>query len=306
MILGEDSFAWIRLLRIRARIAALPRAASSATLDQMSLSRAAIAFAVLVGVAGRVFARDPIKVSAKERTDGVTFEAENDGHCPAVVRITLPELVNATANHSLPCAFVLEPFARRDVLRIQSGDLQKRWSYRWEYSYRFGMPATHDDGVLYQFPFDPSTPRYLDQGNEGNFTHSGAERYAFDFVMPVGTKVLAARAGVVARIVDEYSRGGPDPRLAEMANEVLILHDDGTLGRYRHIAQGGAVVAVGQRVVAGQEIATSGNVGFSTQPHLHFDVRVALMSGTAATVPIRFTSSAGPLLPSSGSFWPRH
>ena len=49
-----------------------------------------------------------------------------------------------------------------------------------------------------------------------------------------------------------------------------IRQDDGTIGVYGHIDE--ALVSAGQRVAAGDLIATVGNRGQSTGPHLHYEV----------------------------------
>ena len=51
-----------------------------------------------------------------------------------------------------------------------------------------------------------------------------------------------------------------------------VLQDDGTIGVYGHINE--TLVSVGQRVLAGEQIATVGNRGYSTGPHLHYEVWV--------------------------------
>ncbi|MDI9938889.1 peptidoglycan DD-metalloendopeptidase family protein [Rhodococcus sp. IEGM 1351] len=51
---------------------------------------------------------------------------------------------------------------------------------------------------------------------------------------------------------------------------VRIRHDDGTITTYGH--NNDNLVEVGQRVKAGQQIATVGNRGQSTGPHLHFEI----------------------------------
>ncbi|WP_259304498.1 M23 family metallopeptidase [Thermomonas sp. S9] len=87
--------------------------------------------------------------------------------------------------------------------------------------------------------------------------------------------MLAARGGVVMQVQDGFSGHGLDPhRDASRANLIRILHDDGSMGLYAHLANGGARVRVGQRVEAGQRIGLSGNTGYSTAPHLHFAVQV--------------------------------
>jgi murein DD-endopeptidase MepM/ murein hydrolase activator NlpD len=51
---------------------------------------------------------------------------------------------------------------------------------------------------------------------------------------------------------------------------VRILHGDGTVTVYGHVDR--YLVSVGERVTAGEQIATLGNRGQSTGAHLHFEV----------------------------------
>ena len=62
----------------------------------------------------------------------------------------------------------------------------------------------------------------------------------------------------------------------------MIQHDDGTLGEYMHLAPSGVRVSVGQKVARGDELALSGNTGFSSTPHLHFQVMTAATDGVSA------------------------
>lgn len=95
-------------------------------------------------------------------------------------------------------------------------------------------------------------------------------RHAVDFAMPIGTPVVAARAGVVVAARD----GFPDGNGVDLEeNLVFVRHADGTVARYFHLTRGGALVAVGDSVRQGEVIARSGNSGQSAGPHLHFDVQ---------------------------------
>jgi murein DD-endopeptidase MepM/ murein hydrolase activator NlpD len=89
--------------------------------------------------------------------------------------------------------------------------------------------------------------------------------------------VLAARPGIVVAANAAAQGSGTTTEFLEYrrSNFVLVLHDDGTLGEYMHLAPSGIEVAPGQRVERGQPLALSGNSGFSSTPHLHFQVMTA-------------------------------
>jgi murein DD-endopeptidase MepM/ murein hydrolase activator NlpD len=151
--------------------------------------------------------------------------------------------------------------------------------------------ARHDDRARYGLPFDPRVPRVVSQGPGGEQSHTGRQREAFDFVMPVGTPVLAAREGRVGQVVDGFTAGGRDSRLP--GNHVAVVHDDGSFALYVHLSPG-IPVRVGQRVARGQLLARSGQTGNATAPHLHFAVACVDADGLQhATVPIRFGRPGG-------------
>lgn len=122
----------------------------------------------------------------------------------------------------------------------------------------------------YRLPWPGGVTRLCVQGNRAVVSHRAEDgEVAWDFAMPVGSTVVAARGGRVARVVVEHTRRGTDAP----NNLIAIDHGDGTSGWYLHLEQGGALVAVGDVVRQGQPIGRSGNVGRSLLPHLHFHVR---------------------------------
>lgn len=133
----------------------------------------------------------------------------------------------------------------------------------------------------YRLPWPAGTTRFCIQGNRAVVSHRGWEEHAFDFTMPVGSPVCAARAGEVTQvIVENDGHGYKWPN-----NKVVVRHEDGTLANYLHLKRNGSKVQVGDRVTQGQVIAESGHVGNSMLPHLHFHVTDAERK---RTLPITF------------------
>ncbi|MEI2775461.1 MAG: M23 family metallopeptidase [Tetrasphaera sp.] len=94
------------------------------------------------------------------------------------------------------------------------------------------------------------------------------------------------------------ARGGAG---ALAGNHVVIAA--GPTGRYvllAHLQRESAVVAVGQRVEAGEVIGACGNSGNSTEPHVHLQVSDSLDWASARGVPFAFEGPCGPWLPRNG------
>lgn len=139
----------------------------------------------------------------------------------------------------------------------------------------------------YRLPWPAGEAHLCIQGNRAVVSHRGAEEFAWDFVMPVGTPVLAMRGGRVTKVVDVHEGNGTD----KPNNFVTVDHGDGTFGWYVHIRRGGALVEVGQVVERGEPVAESGNVGHSLLPHLHVQVTRSL---GGPTIPISFADAPEP------------
>lgn len=87
-----------------------------------------------------------------------------------------------------------------------------------------------------------------------------------DFGAPIGTPIYAAAGGQVIISKGSGWNGG-------YGNYVVIKHDNGSQTLYAHAST--VNVASGEWVSQGDLIATVGNTGKSTGPHLHFEVRGA-------------------------------
>ncbi|MFE5702679.1 M23 family metallopeptidase [Rhodococcus koreensis] len=102
----------------------------------------------------------------------------------------------------------------------------------------------------------------------GTFTSNFGSRWGtlhagVDIAAPIGTPIVAVADG---EVIDSGPASG-------FGMWVRLKHADGTITVYGHINT--STVTVGQKVMAGDQIATVGNRGFSTGPHLHFEVHLA-------------------------------
>ena len=147
--------------------------------------------------------------------------------------------------------------------------------------------GVHDDSHVYLLPFLPGYAFPLIQGYGGSYSHTGPSHYGLDFAMPIGTPVCAARGGAVVHVVDHFDGGGADHALIEQCNVVRIQHADRSVATYAHLRKNGACARAGQHICAGEIIAYSGNTGWSTRPHLHFDVTAAALP---SKVPTKFAT----------------
>jgi hypothetical protein len=116
-----------------------------------------------------------------------------------------------------------------------------------------------------------------------NDTHEGT-----DIARSSGGPVLAAASGRVLRVIKSTATSG-------YGTQITIDHGNGYLTRYGHLIVSSPLVAEGQTVSKGQQIASMGNTGGSTGTHLHFEVRIngISQSGLNGYFPCGKSVSAG-------------
>lgn len=121
-------------------------------------------------------------------------------------------------------------------------------------SYMTADKGTTADGRTVVFP------------TEGIFTSPYGPRWGrmhqgIDIGNGIGTPIYSIMDGTVIS-------AGPAQGYGKW---VRVKHDNGEISVYGHVHSYN--VSVGQRVKAGDQIATMGNEGHSTGPHLHFEIR---------------------------------
>jgi murein DD-endopeptidase MepM/ murein hydrolase activator NlpD len=113
---------------------------------------------------------------------------------------------------------------------------------------RFTMPVVGTPTSGYGSRIDP-------------IQHKEIKHPGFDLAAKTGTPVSAAAAGTVVQ-------AGP---AGTYGNLVTVRHGNGVETRYAHLSA--TTVKAGDHVDAGQQIGNVGTTGYSTGPHLHFEVR---------------------------------
>ena len=203
--------------------------------------------------------------------DSVVLSFDNDLSVPVTVNLAL-ELDNLEGDYmsgftvTVPAKKTKYPLAR-----FKKPEPAK--PYQCSYTWKIVMgdvSQVPDLDYLYLLPFQKRSSYKISQGPGGAISHK--DIFAYDFAMPVGTPIIAARDGIIAAVKSDSSIGGPFSVYSNDANFISIYHSDGTIANYFHLKKDGVVVNEGQEVKRGDLIGYSGSTGFSSGPHLHFEV----------------------------------
>lgn len=142
--------------------------------------------------------------------------------------------------------------ALRQISEAKLQDKIKNENYVPTNSGEMGWPLQGYYSISSYFGWRPSP-----MGNGTGMRHTG-----IDIPAPMGTPVYSATEGVVIKA--SWSNSG-------YGNAVFIKYGDKTI-IYGHNSK--ILVSEGQTVSKGQVISLVGSTGYSTGPHLHFEVRV--------------------------------
>src|SRR5690606_28812300 len=248
----------------------------------------------------------PVQLRLVDRGSHHEVHAGNRLPGPVQVELRLRQGDNVTSVPAMPVLTTLAAGSDTIVARLYVLDPRRGSAFDVVLEQMPGDPQARPLDHEYRLPFEYGRVR-VDQGFGGNFSHDDRQnRHAVDFAVPEGTPVLAAREGVVMQVESDFAGTGLDrERYGGRANYVRILHADGSMALYAHLKPEGVLVRVGQRVRQGQQIALSGNTGFSTAPHLHFVVQVN-RGMHLESVPFRMFGTLGELdFSSAGATPPR-
>ncbi|CAA9889635.1 Peptidase M23 [Candidatus Methylobacter favarea] len=233
-----------------------------------------------------------------------SFYIRNDYAGPVEVEVDFAEQENVRSTPELPKRFVIESGKSDTLFEIGGINQQASWRMALKYRYTIGSPlAQYYSKISYLPPLAPGATFQISQAFNGSFSHTDEQnKYAVDIAMPVGTPIHAARAGIVMEVDNDFYKGGVNKAYSAEANNIIILHDDGSMAIYAHLELEKAQVYPGLTVAAGQLIGYSGNTGFSSGPHLHFAVQVN-KGMELVSVPFTFADREGQAQEPSYGAW---
>ncbi len=258
-----------------------------------------------------------VDVTSRTAGERIELSALNRAPCSVLFRFDVNLPASLRSDRSLPVVGIVPPGENPIPfcnLRIVGGP-------GYNYSVRYSVKRADDNGEMvaagrlrqlpqvsmaddprffvgesygYGLPYPAGEAYLIWQGPAGAFSHGEpGSRYAVDFSMPLGSEVAAARGGVVIGVIQKNpDNQDENPAPPSMANEILVLHSDGTMGVYAHLTTGGAKVSFGQSVRRGEVIGFSGNSGYSRGPHLHFAI-LGYQEGRCVSVPFGFLTAGG-------------
>lgn len=228
---------------------------------------------------------DAVKVYYENSESELTIYADNKGIFPKSVSIKM-EYKGFRIKEKAKEFYVIPPNTEKISIIALELTGQGKASFGFEYTiYTGDMNAKHNDDFAYSLPYRDEIAFKLTQGYNGKFSHQSKK--ALDFTMPIGTKIVAARAGLVIEKNEDSNKGCAKVKCLDMANYITILHDDGSFAQYYHLKKNGVEVALSDRVEQGELIGYSGDTGYASGPHLHFEVNIATLGGIQ-TVPTQF------------------
>ena len=211
-----------------------------------------------------------LKIYNEEFKGGYLVLADNDEYCPVSVKFDfeLNNLKSSNGNHKI---FITPPRSKRNVITVLKSVKEGRYGFKYKTKFNYSSYLSKvDTSYVYDLPFKVDNQIIISQGYFGKRTH--IRERALDFSLPIGTNIYAAREGVVIDVVDYNTKTCYHKDCSKYNNKIIIYHNDGSFSDYLHIDTNSAKVKIGDKVLKGQLIAKSGNIGWSSGPHLHFSV----------------------------------
>lgn len=214
-------------------------------------------------------------ISQRGSEEDLRLYGVNDCYGPVAFQFVMKGSRNISWDRPRKYAAVVPARKSQPLVHMWQADKRKGYKYSYSTSFVPGDPqAGHYPQKPYLVPVQPGRAYRISQGFKGKSSHTHPQSvYAVDIVMPQGSRICAARGGVIMEVANDFFTGGKSERFAEKANFIRILHDDGTMAIYAHLKLESIQYPPGTRVARGQYIAEAGSTGYSSGPHLHFVIQ---------------------------------
>ncbi len=205
------------------------------------------------------------------RNDSIIVSTPNPLHCPVKIGASSQNVfVDSLLKTQFPV--ILSPLS--DTTFIYS--VKDTADIQITFSASFGDPGKKLKPYPMSLPFPKGRTYKIIQGYNGSFSHQSTySKFAIDFDMKTGDTVTVADDGFVVGVIEGYKDGGNSRKWRDYANFITVYHPhSGFFTQYTHLVYNGSLVDVGDTVKMGQPIGLSGNTGFSSGEHLHFNVLI--------------------------------
>lgn len=223
------------------------------------------------------------------KNDSVIYNIKNPLMCPINIK-----LVNDKINLDLDTMFghfTLNEL-RDTIIKIKYPNFDDTSNSK--YIVRYGDLNKKILKNKINLPFPKGKKYKVIQGYNGKFTHNGLySQYAIDFNLKIGDTITSVDKGYVVGLIEDYSKYGTSKKWLEndKSNYITIYHPhSGLYSQYVHLNHKGALVKLGDFVREGQPIGITGMTGFTTTPHLHFNVKIPTMEYGLISTEIEFTN----------------
>ena len=225
-----------------------------------------------------------------ERTfqdDSVSFRVQNPLKCP--IRV---ELIENSSHPGLDSLFgnLLLKESEDTILNIFYPNLDD--TQRTKYSVWYGDLGKTIEKKPIGLPFPINKEYQVIQGYNGKFSHNAlTSKYAIDFNLKIGDTIVSVDHGYVVGVIEDYKKYGTSKKWlkSDKSNFITIYHPHtGLFTQYVHLEYQGSMVELGDYVEKGQPIGICGMTGFTTTPHLHFNVKIPTKEYGLISTPIEF------------------